>query len=141
MVATAQAAAQGPAAKLGFAEGQIVLELGYDDDVDQALREGIEDLAGSELEDEGYDGVADAVVLWWRDGDGDLIDDCVDALTTLADGGFVVLLTPKVGQDGHVDASDIAEAATTAGMHASGNVNAAEQWQGTRLVPQRSGRR
>ena len=38
---------------------------------------------------------ADAVLLWWRDGDGDLGDALVDMVGVLDDGGFVVLLTPK----------------------------------------------
>ena len=95
-------------------------ELGYDEDVDDDFRLAIEDLVGSELEEEDFDGVADAVVLWWREGDGDLIDDLVDALTNLADRGFVVLLSPKAGRENHVDASDIEEAAVTAGLHAAG---------------------
>jgi hypothetical protein len=142
VVATAQAAsAKSSAEKLGFAAGQIVQEFGYDEDVAEDLRLGIEDVIGSELEDEDYDGVADAVVLWWRDGDGDLIDDVVDALTGLVEGGFVVLLTPKVGRDNHVDASDIEEAALTAGLHASGSVGAGADWNGTRLVAPKTSRR
>jgi hypothetical protein len=48
--------------------------MGYDDDVDQALRAGIESVIGSELVDEDYDDVVDVVVMWWRDDDGDLVD-------------------------------------------------------------------
>ena len=36
-----------PATRLGFEEGQIVQELGYDDDTDQDLREGIEEITGT----------------------------------------------------------------------------------------------
>jgi hypothetical protein len=142
VVATAQAApANSSAGKLGFAAGQIVQELGYDEDVDDDFRLAIEDLVGSELEEEDFDGVADAVVLWWREGDGDLIDDLVDALTNLADRGFVVLLSPKAGRENHVDASDIEEAAVTAGLHATASVNAPPEWIGTRLVAPKTGRR
>ena len=142
MVATAgTAATNSSAAKLGFAAGQVVQELGYDNDVDDALRLGSRRLTGSELEDEDYGGVADGVLFWWREDDGDLIDTLVDALTNLADRGFIVLLTPKSGRLGHVDASDIEEAAVTAGLHASGSVNAGEDWTGTRLVAPRSARR
>ena len=35
-----------PAARLGFQPGQVVQEIGYDDDVDQELREGIEEVTG-----------------------------------------------------------------------------------------------
>ena len=68
-----------PAARLGFQPGQVVQEIGYDDDVDQELREAIEDVIGQELVDEDYDDVADVVVLWFRDEDGDLTDALVDA--------------------------------------------------------------
>ena len=75
-------------------------------------------------------------MIWWRDDDGDLVDAVVDALTNLADHGFIVVLTPKAGRPGHVDASDIEEAATTAGLHTSGSVNACDDWAATRLVAQ-----
>lgn len=141
MVATAEAAANGSVAKLGFASGQVVQEFGYDQDVDEDLRLAIEELCGSELEDEDYGDVADAVVLWWREDDGDLTDALVDALTNLAEGGFIALLTPKAGRVGFVDASEIQEAALTAGLHASGSTNAARDWNGSRLVTPRTARR
>ena len=142
MVVTAEAAAtNGSVAKLGFAAGQVVQEFGYDHDVDDEFRLAIEELCGSELEDENYGDVADAVVLWWREDDGDLIDALVDGLTNLAEGGFIVLLTPKAGRDGFVDAADIQEAALTAGLHGSGSTNAARDWNGSRLVAPKSARR
>ncbi|NHN57361.1 DUF3052 domain-containing protein [Calidifontibacter sp. DB0510] len=122
------------AARLGFEDGQVVMELGWDDDTDQELRDQIEEVIGSAIEDETYDGVADAVLLWWRDGDGDLIDDCVDALTTLADKGFVLLLVPKAGDPDHVEAADIQEAAQTAGLKVSSTTKAGENWLATKLV-------
>ena len=45
-----------------------------------------------------YGNVVDAVVLWWRDEDGDLVDGLVDSLTDLVGGGAIWLLTPKVGR-------------------------------------------
>ena len=142
MVGTAEAAAaNGSAAKLGFAAGQVVQEFGYDEDVDDDFRLAIEELCGSELEDEDYGDVADAVVLWWREDDGDLVDALVDALTNLAEGGFILLLTPKSGRNGHVDASDIHEAALTTGLHASGSTNAVRDWTGSRLVAPKNARR
>lgn len=128
-------------AKLGFAPQQVVLEWGYDDDVDDRLREQVEALLQTPLEDEDYDDVVDAVLLWWRDGDGDLTDTLVDALTTLEETGFIALLTPKVGRDGQVDASDVAEAAATAGLQASASLNLTAQWSATRLVAPKSARR
>lgn len=142
MIATAQAAAtKGLVAKLGFAAGQVVQEFGYDEDVDDDFRLAIEAVCGSELEDEDYADVADAVVLWWREDDGDLIDALVDGLPNLAEGGFIVLLTPKAGRVGHVDASDIQESTLTAGLHASGSTNAAREWNGNRLVAPKTDRR
>lgn len=123
-----------PANRLGFESGQIVQELGYDEDSDQDLREGIEEITGTELVDEDYDDVADAVLLWHREDDGDLTDSLVDALEYLADGGLVWLLTPKTGRDGHVEAHEIADAAQTAGLSQTSSVTVAKDWAGTRLV-------
>jgi hypothetical protein len=126
---------------MGFVAGQTVQELGWDEDCDDELRVALEDLTGTALVDEDYDDVVDAVLLWWRDGDGDLVDTLVDALTSLADGGVIWLLTPKAGRAGHVEPSDIGEAAPTAGLSATTSVAAAPDWSGTRLVAPRSGRR
>jgi len=123
-----------------MSSGQIVQEIGYDDDCDDALRDSVAAVTGSELVDEEYDDVVDAVLLWWRDGDGDLVDALVDALTTLADGGMIWLLTPKAGRDGHVEPSDIGEAAPTAGLAQTSTVSAAPDWSGIRLVTPRSAR-
>jgi hypothetical protein len=111
-----------------------VQELGYDDDVDHDLREAVEAAAGSTLLDEQDQEVVDVVLLWWRDGDGDLVDALVDALISLADDGVVWLLTPKAGRAGHVPPSDIEEAAPTAGLHATSTVKPSDGWTATRLV-------
>ncbi|MEU6945455.1 DUF3052 domain-containing protein [Streptomyces sp. NPDC046332] len=123
-----------PAARLGFEPGQVVQEIGYDDDVDFDLREGIESIIGSDLVDEDYDDVADAVVLWFRDEDGDLTDSLVDAIGLLEDGGVVWLLTPKTGRDGYVEPSDISDAAQTAGLSQTKSISVAKDWAGSRLV-------
>ncbi|MEV7026041.1 DUF3052 domain-containing protein [Kitasatospora sp. NPDC093558] len=123
-----------PAARLNFDEGQIVQELGYDEDTDQDLREGIEEITGTDLVDEDYDDVADAVLLWHRDDDGDLTDALVDALEYLAEGGIIWLLTPKTGRDGHIEASDIADAAKTAGLSQTSSIAVAKDWAATRLA-------
>jgi hypothetical protein len=127
--------------KLGFANGQIIQEFGHDDDVDDQLRFSIEDVIGSELEDEDFNDGADGVLLWYRDGDEDLVDLMVDGLTKLFDQGFIVLLTPKAGLPGHVDASDVEEAASTAGLVTGGQVNVAKEWAATRLMPPKGPRR
>lgn len=132
----------GPASKLGFRPSQVVQELGWDEDADDDLRIGIEDVTGNELTDETSGEVADAVIQWWRDGDGDLADALVDAKRDLAGGGVVWLLTPKVGREGQVDASDIADAALTAGLSTTSTVSVTEEWSGTKLVaPKASSRR
>ncbi|AXG77638.1 DUF3052 domain-containing protein [Streptomyces paludis] len=123
-----------PAARLGFEPGQVVQEIGYDDDVDQDLREGIESIIGQDLVDEDYDDVADAVVLWFRDEDGDLTDALVDAIGLLEDGGVIWLLTPKTGRDGYVEPSDTSEAAQTAGLSQTKAISVAKDWSGSRLV-------
>ena len=88
------------AEKLGFKNGDLIQEFGYDDDVDFDLRDDIEDLTGSELLEEDDHDVVDAVIFWWRDGDGDLVDSLMDSLTTLSENGVVWVLTPKSGRDG-----------------------------------------
>ncbi|MEU0375419.1 DUF3052 domain-containing protein [Streptomyces sp. NPDC096176] len=123
-----------PAARLGFEPGQVVQEIGYDDDVEQELREGIEAVTGQELVDEDYDDVADVVVLWFRDEDGDLTDALVDAIGLIDEGGVVWLMTPKTGRDGYVEPSDINEAAQTAGLSQTKSITAGKDWSGSRLV-------
>lgn len=129
-----QTAGAHPAAKIGFSADDIVMEIGWDDDVDEAWREAIEGIVGSQIEDETYDGVVDSVIVWFRDGDGDLTDDVVDALATLEDKGFVLLMTPKAGSDLAIDAADVQEAATTAGLKASSTFKVGDDWIGTKLV-------
>jgi hypothetical protein len=132
----------GLAARLGLKPGLLVQEFGYDSDVDDDLRIAIEDAVDGELADEdGIDDVADVGLLWWREDDGDLVDALVDVLTNLADNGAVLLLTPKSGRDGHVQPSEIEEAALTAGLHATTSVSAGTDWIATRLVAPRGGRR
>lgn len=130
----------GPAARLRLEPGNLVKELGWDEDCDDELRAAIEDLTGNELIDEESSDVADVVLLWWRDGDGDLVDALVDASTDLVTAGSVWLLTPKVGREGHVDPADVADAAPTAGMSTTTTLSVAEDWSATRLVAPRSGR-
>jgi|ERR1700733_12592019 hypothetical protein len=122
------------AERLGIKPGHVVQEIGYDDDCDEQLRDCVEGLENVEFVDEDYDDVVDGVLLWWRDGDGDLVDALVDAKTPLADGGYVVLLTPKTGRSGYVEPSEIGEAAPTAGLSQTSTISAGRNWSGTRLV-------
>lgn len=122
------------ATRLGFEDGQVVQEFGWDEDADNTLREEIESAIGSQLEEDNYDGVVDGVLLWWREGDGDLFDECVDALSGLAEGGFITVLVPGAGHPDHVDPTDIQEAAQSAGLRASTTTRAGEVWMATKLV-------
>ncbi|WP_426246772.1 DUF3052 domain-containing protein [Nocardioides sp. LHG3406-4] len=123
-----------PAARLGLKQGMVVQELGWDNDTDDELRMAVEDTIDADLVDGDYGNVVDAVLLWWRDDDGDLVDGLVDALTDLVGGGAIWLLTPKVGRPGSVDAADIAEAAPIAGLAQTTTAAVSKDWQATRLV-------
>lgn len=123
-----------PATRLGLAAGDVVGELGYDDDSDANLRAGIESIIGSEILGGDADEVFDAVLVWWRDGDGDLADELVDAISSLADDGVVILATPRAGHDGFVSAGDIDEAADTAGLGKATSGAPAGQWTAVRLT-------
>ncbi len=129
-----QAGGRGLAERLGIEPGMVVQELGYDEDVDEELRDAIVERSGSEMVDEDADDVVDVVVLWWREDDGDLVDALVDALHPLADNGVIWLLSPKSGREGHVPPSDISEAAPTAGLSQTSSISAARDWSGARLV-------
>src|ERR1700722_17488765 len=131
---------RGQAERLGIKPGQVVQEIGYDDDCDEQLRGAITQVDGVELVDEDYDDVVDVVLLWWRDGDGDLVDALVDALTPLADHGVIWLLTPKAARVGHVEPSDVSEAAPTAGLQQTSSISAAGDWNGARLVAPKAAR-
>ncbi|MEP6665232.1 MAG: DUF3052 domain-containing protein [Nocardioidaceae bacterium] len=140
MSATAGGAAGGSASRFGFQSGMVIQEMGWDDDVDEDLRASIESITGAPLVDDQYGDVVDAVVLWWRDDDGDLVDGLVDSLTDLVEGGAIWLLTPKVGRPNYIDASDVAEAAPTAGLSQTTSVAAGPDWSATKLVSPKSAR-
>ena len=82
--------------------------------------------------------VVDAVVLWWRKDDGDLVDALVDSLTDLVGGGAIWLLTPKVGRPNAVDAADVAEAAPIAGLSTTTTIAVSKDWSATKLVAPKS---
>jgi hypothetical protein len=132
--ATQTEGASGPAARLGLSTGMVVQELGWDSDTDDDLRIAIEDAIDADMVDGDYGNVVDAVMLWWRNDDGDLVDGLVDSLTDLVGGGVIWLLTPKVGRPGAVDAADISEAAPIAGLSQTTTVSVSKDWAATRLV-------
>jgi hypothetical protein len=121
------------AGRLGFVPDTVIQELGWDDDVDADLRASIEALTGNALVDGEATEVVDGVILWWRDGDGDLADALMDALADLGEGGSIWLLTPKVGRDGYVSGADIGEAAPVAGLSTTTTSSATADWAATKL--------
>ena len=140
MIGVGDAAGQLAAAvaRLQLTSDSVVAEHGYDDDVDFELRDAVEEQLGTELLDEGADDVVDAVLLWWREGDGDLTDALVDAVTPLAEHGSIWVLTPKTGHPGFVEPSDVSESAQIAGLTPTTSSAAGPTWTMTRLVRPRS---
>jgi DUF3052 family protein len=138
VVAAEDAGKVGVAEKLGIEPGQVVGELGWDEDVDDDVRAAVEERCGSELLDEDADEVLDVILLWWRENDGDLVDELMDATGPLAEDGVIWVLTPKTGRPGHVEPSDIAEAVPTAGLAQTSNISVGPDWTGTRLVSPKS---
>jgi hypothetical protein len=138
VVAAEDAGKVGVAERLGIESGMVVGEIGWDEDVDEDVRAAVEERSGSELLDEDADDVLDVVLLWWRDGDGDLVDALVDATTGLAEDGVIWVLTPKTGRPGHVEPSEIAESVPTAGLSQTSNINVGTDWIGIRLVSPKS---
>lgn len=130
--------ATGNAERLGLKPDMIVMEWGYDSDVDEELRDDIAEHTGEELLDKDTDEVVDVVLLWFRDGDGDLADTLVDSISPLADDGYIWLLTPKRGRDDFVEPSDIAEAASIAGLSQTSITTVGANWSAARLVGRRS---
>jgi len=120
--------------RMGLKPGMTVQELGWDEDVDDQLRIQLENAVDGDLVDGDHGDVVDAVLLWWRADDGDLVDALVDALTDLVGGGAIWLLTPKIGRPGAVDAAAVTEAAPIAGLATTTTVPVSSDWTATRLV-------
>ena len=81
--------------RLGLNKGDLVLEIGVGSDCDEILRSGITEITGTNFLEGKADEVVDAVLLWWRDDDGDLVDELMDALTFLSETGVIWVLTPN----------------------------------------------
>jgi hypothetical protein len=127
-------AGQQVADRLGLKPGMVVQELGWDEDVDDSVRVSIEDAIDADMVDGDHGDVVDAVLLWWRDGDGDLVDALVDSLTDLVGGGSVWLVSPKVGRPNSVEPSEVAEAAPIAGLATTTTISVSQDWSATKLV-------
>lgn len=121
---------------LGFRPGEVVQEFYYDDDVDETLRQSIEEIIGTELVDEDYRDVSDGSIIWWRADDGevdDLADLLVDAASNLDNGGLIWVLVPKAGSKNTVSTPFVEEAAKTAGLRVLSSSHVSAQWLGIRL--------
>lgn len=126
---------------MGFAKDDLVLEVGFDSDCDSTIRDQIMAITGTDFLEGSTTEVVDAVLLWWRDGDGDLVDELMDGLTYLSESGPIWILTPKAGRDGHVEPSDIQDAAPIAGLSQTSTIALAGDWAATRLVARKAGKR
>jgi hypothetical protein len=126
---------------MGLAKDDLVLEVGHDSDCDSTLRDQIMSITGTTFLEGSTNEVVDAVIIWWRDGDGDLVDELMDALTYLFENGAIWVMTPKAGRNGHVEPSDIQDAAPIAGLSVTSTIALAKDWTATRLVARKAGKR
>jgi hypothetical protein len=127
--------------RMGFQKGDLILEVGTAADCDESLRSEIAIITGTKFLSGKAEEVVDAVIIWWRDGDGDLVDELMDGLTYLSETGPIWVLTPKVGRDGHVEPSDIQDAAPVAGLSQTSTIAVASDWTATRLVARKAAKR
>ncbi len=126
--------------QLGLTEGMVVQELGWDDDVDQELRDDVMDAIDGELVEDAVEAV-DVVMLWLRDDDEDVADALYDSLRDLSETGWVWLLTPKIGRPGYIEPADISEGTNTAGLVLTSIVEVSTDWQARRVVRPKGDRR
>jgi len=127
--------------RMGLAKDDLVLEVGHDSDCDSTLRDELMSITGTDFLQGSTSEVVDAVIIWWRDGDGDLVDELMDALTYLLENGAIWVMTPKAGRAGHVEPSDIQDAAPIAGLSVTSTIALAKDWTATRLVARKAGKR
>ena len=126
---------------MGFTKGDQILEIGYAADCDDSLRANIAEITGTKLIEIDPTEVVDAVILWWRDNDGDLIDELMDALTYLSETGPIWVMLPKMGRANYVEPSEIQDAAPIAGLAVTSSIPVAKDWTATRLVARKAGKR
>jgi hypothetical protein len=126
---------------MGLAKDDLVLEVGHDSDCDSTLRDELMSITGTPFLQGSTSEVVDAVIIWWREGDGDLVDELMDGLTYLVENGAIWVMTPKAGRAGHVEPSDIQDAAPIAGLSVTSTIALAKDWTATRLVARKAGKR
>ncbi|MCF1693486.1 DUF3052 domain-containing protein [Corynebacterium argentoratense] len=132
-VGSAEAAAQKVANILGVRPGQLIQEIGWDEDCDSDISVAIEDAIDDDLLGEDTLEICDVVVLWWRNGDGDLVDALVDALRNLDESGCIWVLSPGASQSNALQPGEVAESAQLAGLVQTRNERL-NSWQGSCLV-------
>ena len=128
-------------ARMGMKKGDLILEVGRGEDSDNSVRDELSAITGTDFLGSDSQEVVDAVLIWWREGDGDLVDELMDSLTYLSNSGAIWVLTPKVNRAGHVEPSDIQDAAPTAGLSQTSTISVAPDWSATRLVARKAGKR
>ncbi len=126
---------------MDFAKSDLILEVGFGSDCDENFRNQLMAITGNPFIESDSREVVDAVILWWREGDGDLVDELMDALTYLSEHGPIWVLTPKVGRSGHVQPSDIQDSAPTAGLSQTSTISISPDWSATCLVARKAGKR
>ena len=120
--------------RMGFEKGQLILEIGHGSDCDENLRQQIVEIVGEPFIQNDTNEVVDCVLIWFREDDGDLTDELVDSLAFLSESGTIWVLTPKVGRDGHVQASDIQDAVNIAGLSQTSTIAVAPNWTATKIM-------
>ena len=126
---------------MGFKKGDLIVEVGRGGESDSTVRDLICSITGTDFLNGQSQEVVDAVIIWWRKGDGDLVDALMDALTYLSQSGVIWVLTPKIGRAGHVEPSDTQDAAPIAGLSQTSTLSIAPDWTATRLVARKAGKR
>ena len=126
---------------MGFKKGDLIVEVGRGGESDSTVRDLICSITGTDFLDGQSQEVVDAVIIWWREGDGDLVDALMDALTYLSQSGVIWVLTPKIGRAGHVEPSDTQDAAPIAGLSQTSTLSIAPDWTATRLVARKVSKR
>ena len=126
---------------MGFKKGDLIVEVGRGGESDSTVRDLICSITGTDFLDGQSQEVVDAVIIWWREGDGDLVDALMDALSYLSQSGVIWVLTPKIGRAGHVEPSDTQDAAPIAGLSQTSTLSIAPDWTATRLVARKAGKR
>ena len=121
------------AGRLGFAPDTVIQELGWDEDVDDELRQAIESQCGSELVEVTSPTSSTASSSGGATATAISSTPSSTRLQDLAEGGSVWLLTPKVGRSGYVSGADIVEAAPIAGLSTTTTSSASPEWSATKL--------